>query len=564
MVYCGPPSASCGNCRAKKRRCDKASPACGQCVRKGQTCPGYNDLSVLRVRDETTRMIHRTKVINARRAASASSSRSGGSHPLSPSPFPESSSISTPSSEENFQDITFNSDDAFGSDTAVAEDNAAKSPYAVGTLLPSISAPPTTPATTLRALGMNYFLINYVIPKSAPCPGKLNYSLDLLNDPLEDTALVEIAIHAVGLASVASITNASSLMYKARLSYTEALTRVHAALSDSCKITKNSTLFAALILSMFETITCSNDASVEAYRHHIDGIANLLMLRGAEQFGSSIGSQIFAESFSHVIILQSHYGRSVSPRLRLLRRAMEEKFAQKAPSWFLSSVHIDVMDLMREVNPDEETPFLRDRWTTLLSQAVALDRKLEHLFTTLPAGWEFQTIHDPAYDPRIVWQGNYHVYSHAWVGKVWDAMRACRIILQEAIFCLLSREGQEWAPQQLAAGGARAGLLQESVSVSMELRDDILASVPYMLGFVQQDGTLGSPSLVPASGPSSAIWYLHLAGRLPFNTEEIRSWIVDRLRAVRSITGIQKAGYLAESVQGYSAVQSPGLPTNGF
>ncbi|KAJ6780441.1 hypothetical protein PWT90_10216 [Aphanocladium album] len=509
-------------------------------------------------------MIHRTKVINARRAASAASAHSNNSHLPCPSPSLSSTSIGTPTSDCNYQDFGFDFCNSSNSDCGSLEDNAPKSPYAVGPLFPSVSAPPAQPDTNLRALGMNYFLVNYVVPRSAPCPGKLNYSLDLLNDPLQDTVLVEVAIHAVGLAGVASMTNASSLMYKARLSYTEALTRVHAALSDPRKTKNNSTLFAALILSMFETITCSSDASVEAYRNHVDGIANLLMLRGAEQFDSAIGSQIFAEAFSHVIILQSHYGRSVSPRLRLLRRVMEEKFAQKAPSWFLSSVHIDVMDLMRAVNPDHETPFLRDEWTTLLSQAVQLDRRLEHLFTTLPKGWEFQTVHDPSCDPRIAWHGTYHVYSNAWVGKVWDAMRACRIILQEAIFCLLSREGQEWAPQQLAPGGANADLLQESVEVSMELRNDILASVPYMLGFVQQDGNIVLSSLVPASGPSSAIWYLHLAGRLPFNTEEMKNWIVDRLRAIRSITGIQKAGYLAESVRSYSAVQGPGLPTNGF
>lgn len=510
-------------------------------------------------------MIHRTKTLNARRAAASSASQLTAydipSHSVESSPDASSLDISSPSHET--RDFSWDFDSA--SDySASQDDDASSNSYAVGPLIPCVPVLPSPPSTSLRSLGMNFFLVNYVVAKEGPCPGKLNYSFELLNDPRQDTALVEIAIDAVGLAGVASLTNASSIMYKARLGYAEALTRVHAALSDPVKMKNNSTLFAALILSMFETITCSNDASLEAYRHHIDGMANLLMLRGAEQFDSEIGSQMFAEAFSHVIILQSNNGRSVSPRLRALRHVMEAKFATKAPSWFLSSVHIDVMDLMRIVNPDEETPFLRDEWTTLLSQAVALDRRLEKLTTTLPAGWEYETIHDPFSDPRIVYHGVYHVYSNAWVGKIWDAMRACRIILQEAIFCLLSREGQEWAPQQLAVGGASVDLLEESIRVSMELRDDILASVPHMLGYVQQ-GKLGSlPSVVPASGPSSVIWYLYLVGRLPFNTAEVRTWIVDRLRAVRSITGIQKAGYLADSVEGYSAVQSPGLPMNGF
>lgn len=80
MVYCGKPSANCASCRAKRRQvrvlsvstlrgckcvlllqCDRAIPTCSQCKRSGDSCPGYRGTSHFVFRNETNRVIARSK-----------------------------------------------------------------------------------------------------------------------------------------------------------------------------------------------------------------------------------------------------------------------------------------------------------------------------------------------------------------------------------------------------------------------------------------------------------------------------------------------------------------------
>jgi hypothetical protein len=337
----------------------------------------------------------------------------------------------------------------------------------------------------------------------------------------------------------------------------------------------DSTIFAVMVLGLFETITCSGNESLEAWRHHINGAAELLMHRGPAQFRTKQGLQIFGEAVSHVLTLCSRYGHPVPPRLRFLRVEMGGNVAYKAPSWVLSSAHIEVMDLYHRVDPDQKAPFLRDEWEKLLSHAAELDRRLEDLVAELPAHWRFKTVSDPGANPRIVYQSTYHIYYNTWVAKVWNGIRGCRIILNQAIYCLLLREGLTWAPHELSPnGGAYMGLWQRALDTTTEMRDGILASVPQMLGFVHHEpdtGTsyldcsgAGMPRLIPASGAYFLLWYLFLAGSLPVNTPETRGWVVARLRTIRSAMGIQKAGYLADVMETDPAFLSAALSTTDF
>ncbi|KAJ5962615.1 hypothetical protein N7501_007556 [Penicillium viridicatum] len=434
---------------------------------------------------------------------------------------------------------------------------------------------PTIPSQSLDELGINYFMANYVIKDSGPCPGVFNYTSNILAGPVGDAELARVAIRAVGLAGLASTTGANSIMRKARSSYAEAIERVNVALVDSRVARNDSAIFAVMVLGLFESITCSGDESLEAWKCHINGAASLLMLRGTSQFCTRQGLQIFGEAVSHVLTLCSRYDQPVPPRLRYLRVEMERNVNGKSPSWILSTAHIEVMNLYNQVQPEQETPFLAGEWETLLSHAAEISQRLENLFAELPVSWRFKTVSDPTANPRLVFQGKYHIYYNTWIAKVWDGMRACRIILNQVIYCLLLREGLTWAPHEFSDGGAYTSLLQRTSDTTTEMRDNILASVPQMLGSIQQEATTGASymdssstadptRLVPASGAYFVVWYLYLAGSLPVNTPETREWIVDRLRAIRSTTGIQKAAYLADMIEKDAGRLTAMLPTSDF
>lgn len=417
-------------------------------------------------------------------------------------------------------------------------------------------------------LGVSYFLANYVVEDSGACPGFLNYTWDVLNDSGGDRELVRAAIRATGLAGIAGRTGADNIMCKARASYAEAIRRVNSALGDPDMIRSDVTIFAVLVLGLFESVSCSNSENIDAWRHHINGAAHLLTLRGTAQFRTKQGLQLFGETLYHVLTLCYRYGHPIPPRLRSLWAEMRRSTIQRSPSPHIGIPHVQVMDLYHRVNPDQDAPFLREDWERLLADAVNLDQRLEDIIAKLPAPWLFKTVIDPTANPRIVYRGVYHIYGNVFMAKVWNGLRTSRIFLNQVIYCLLVREGLAWAPAKLSPdGGAYAGILRRVAETTTEMRDAILASVPQLLGCVHPD-TGGqkthvgnsSAGTAPVAGAYFLVWTLFLAACLPISTAETRAWVVDRLRAIRAVAGIRKATYLADMLETELAVLGTKLP----
>ncbi|PYI00181.1 hypothetical protein BO71DRAFT_393785 [Aspergillus ellipticus CBS 707.79] len=516
--------------------------------RSGQTCPGYPDASKLRVRDETTRVIDRAR--RAPRKTGASSR----------SPLSTQSAASTDSDDASVSTSTQD-----GGDETISDVDS----QALLMLLD-----PAAPAENLHDLGINYYLSNYVVANSGPCPGFLNYSWDIITDSGGDCEMVQVAIRAIGLAALASATGTEKLNLQARASYSQALRRLNTVLVDKTMANHDSTVFTILTLSLYETITCSDVGSLEAWKNHINGAINLLMQRGAAQFRTTQGQQIFGEAVAHLLTLCSRVNQPVPPKLRALRVEWQRTTEGTSPAWMLATTHIEVMELFHRVNPDKDTPFLQDEWETLLARGVELDQRIQILVKEIPAPWGFKTVHDPEADPRVVYRGVYHIYYNTWVGKIWDGIRACRIFANQAIYCLLLREGFTWAPEVLSEDGLYLDLLQRASDTTTQMRDDILASVPQMLGFVRQDEATGTwyldssspdiPHLAPANGGYFLLWHLFLAGTLWMNAPDVRLWAIDRLRAIRSATGIQKAGFLADALKFHPGLVSSLLLANEY
>ncbi|KAL2816473.1 hypothetical protein BJX63DRAFT_441558 [Aspergillus granulosus] len=71
MVYYGALSKGCEQCRRRKIKCDERKPSCLKCESSNRSCPGYRDLTAISFRDESARVIRKTR----QRGASASYGR---------------------------------------------------------------------------------------------------------------------------------------------------------------------------------------------------------------------------------------------------------------------------------------------------------------------------------------------------------------------------------------------------------------------------------------------------------------------------------------------------------
>ena len=129
-------------------------------------------------------------------------------------------------------------------------------------------------APTIDERATGFFVSNYVFETDRHPGNSAGYGID---DNLAN------CMKAVGLASLASAAHAPELIKEAKKRYLSAIQLTNAALGSSVDVKKDSTLLAIMLLSIFETVTSSDQRSLSAWSSHINGAAAVIKTRGPEQ-----------------------------------------------------------------------------------------------------------------------------------------------------------------------------------------------------------------------------------------------------------------------------------------
>ena len=101
------------------------------------------------------------------------------------------------------------------------------------------------------------------------------------------------SIKAVGIASMTRAPNGPSASPEARRQYLNAIQLTNAAIKSVELATRDSTLLAINVLTIFESITGFH-RTMDSWRDHINGASALLAMRGAKQFETDTGEFPFA------------------------------------------------------------------------------------------------------------------------------------------------------------------------------------------------------------------------------------------------------------------------------
>ncbi|KAE8356239.1 hypothetical protein BDV28DRAFT_121901 [Aspergillus coremiiformis] len=594
MVYCGRPSTSCNNCRAKRRRCDKALPGCGQCRRKGQQCPGYPDPASLIFRDESNQVIHKARARITKRVASREHTPGEAElpTPLAQDILNEDPLFAHCTSEmlgANLLQVQNTSPDGgnagamiLGNSTSlwsrVGNENTGDAEIEEekggGSEGRGIVPPPF--ALPLDMAGLNYFLTHHVVRKSAFAPGFLDYTVSILS--MENGhEILEGAILAVGYAGLAHNTRQIDLMYRARAMYTRTIKQMNRALADPRAARRDGTIVTVLILSLYEF----SESSLDGWERHIQGATSLLELRGKVQFGTPVGLQIFIDVFSHLLINCLRMGSPIPSSLRMLRAEAAKAISASDPYWVASSGLIEIMDIYRQISPGgfnfinssstarsgaTKTDLPIDELERHLSQALDIDHRLESRFSECSPEWQFTVVQNPGCDPTRVHGDVYHSYHDVSVSGIWNDMRTCRILANHAI-CYLLLRGAKSDPSWFFTGNYADQLQQVSRKI-IGLRDDVLASVPQLMSYFpfpaqkqSQPLSRGPPfdetttGIEQATHTGSAVgayfasWMLLLVGSMHSNSEETRQWIVTQLRRINLQSGLAQADFFAGCIE---------------
>ena len=137
------------------------------------------------------------------------------------------------------------------------------------------------------------------------------------------------------------------------------------------------------------------------------------------------------------------------------------------------------------------------------------------------------------------------LYSSATMAALWNQYRCMRILVLECLQKVSSRqrENTAWEPSPLDTGNSEA--IDRIPQEIENLIDDVCASVPYLLGEVDQEGNLRQPQQKKAIGGFMLLWPLRLIVLKGLGTTVQRNWMVKRLSYIRNVLGIYQATSLS-------------------
>lgn len=228
-----------------------------------------------------------------------------------------------------------------------------------------------------------------------------------------------------------------------------------------------------------------------------------------------------------------------------------EKF--KSP-WLASNPAIDVLNLYHSIDTTlRKNPLSFSDLKLWVLQAIETDKNLEACSEQPSGGWEFKVVEEATAETDIVSRRKYHVYYDVWVAKVWNGIRGCRIFANQ-INCGLLESPVAGLDSCHFVGRCKEDVLRQARNTLVNLRDDLLASVPQMMGYTQPHMAHGSfvstPSdrQVPSAGGLFLFWFLALAGSLRFNSSRTQAEIKAWLETIANSVGIQMANAFAMSL----------------
>ncbi|KAH8810895.1 hypothetical protein F5884DRAFT_668441 [Xylogone sp. PMI_703] len=530
MVYCGNPSKGCEACRKRKTRCDRATPSCGQCIRAQRVCPGYRDPLDLKFRDQSRAVINKAKSKRPLTKVSAAVVKRDPSATKSKSPFTND----------------------FGTQPALELVQVRRRFYEMCVPNPYFLLP------TLDQRSRDFFCTHYVL--QGPGLSSEFYhaaSLDMLMSGADKDEHLLYSIRAVGLAMFSNSVQEPRLLQEARKNYIRALHLTNRALALSSSAKTDSTLFAVIILSIFETLAGCSEDSLAAWTRHIEGAALLVGLRGPNQFATAPGRRLFFHVVSNLFISCIQRGVSFPPHIVELRNEVSKQVNTFNMGWEASTLVIDFANFRAAVRNKEVADV-----QTILDMGMQLETRFIDLFSDLPEHWNFTT-HVSNTDPVSIWDGYYHTYHDVWISQVWNSTRTCRIMLHEIIQAAL-RSGYEGTPQVFSPEEF-VSQMAESWRITIKLRDDLLASIPQQIdsNFNQDarsptsrsDKDRPTPHLRGMTG-YYVVWQLFVAGSLEQTSPKLRAWVVNRLRFVGDTMGVKQASVIADILENYKPIKA--------
>ncbi|KAK1774050.1 hypothetical protein QBC45DRAFT_426145 [Copromyces sp. CBS 386.78] len=330
----------------------------------------------------------------------------------------------------------------------------------------------------------------------------MDYLIPLMKtETISSAPHLQFAFNACALASLGNRVKSDGVDFAASAhgEYAKALRATQAALMDPVRCTSDSVLATVLLLGMFENITAKKLGEF-AWGSHIEGAIQLVKARGKKQLQTQTGLQLFIAVRTQQII---HALTSGSPPVMgvdwWLDNAVNDSYAAHCQRLNLqtSELRAEVTHIMTHgtgaagasssspSRPRSPSVSYEERTAKILSlmrRSQELDRAMVDWMASLPPHWRYRTlcwqnyVANTDYAHAEVFPGRVDVYTDVWIASMWNMGRVTRLILAS-----ITVRCAAWAcsPVDYRTTPEYA----HSARVCAEVISDVLASVPYHLGW---------------------------------------------------------------------------------
>ncbi|KAE8350133.1 hypothetical protein BDV28DRAFT_163188 [Aspergillus coremiiformis] len=542
MVFCGKPSKGCGECRARKIRCDQTRPTCSQCIKGNRVCPGYRDELSLMFRDESQQVVRKAKAgMTGRRSQKPPKIKSTrivsskGSNPQE----------TTASLFQRSGRIDFNSLYDLG-----------PSSQATAPLSPKLPPHPSYQFTNNEAvcffLRFNAWPGAYWVVDFSP----EHFSMPKVT--LSQQAM-KASLIAAGTAMLSRIRQNIPLQIRAEKEYGTALNLMYTAVMDEEEAKSNATLAAVLLLAIFEVITSRSPGNIEKWTSHIYGAAALLEVRGPEQLQDQHGLALFVQLRFQIITSCLQRGMRVPEslvdcsKIAMFLRTNVDGYGDRL---------IGTAARLSNLRSDINVGLLTDPHE-ILSAAYGIETELMAWIAALPPEYVYTTVDDPSASSISFntwgqgphpYNNRYHIYGDLWYCNTFNQYRCARIIVSEVILGCL---------RQISLNTPAAAISNDLKdhctrlrNTTHQLANEICFSVPYLFSV----GTIVSDSFdhLPVKQTYVAglilLWPLVLAAATESLNHPLRKWVISCFRLIGHGMGIDKALALIEVLESESSL----------
>ncbi|PGG99789.1 hypothetical protein AJ79_08411 [Helicocarpus griseus UAMH5409] len=530
MTY---PSRGCLTCKKRRVKCDESRPICDRCQKAKLTCDNVGDGRFIFL-NENEFVVGRRKRprgpnVNARLTSQAGDNQ-GGSTSISQAQRQFRSSGNAGLGVENRPS---------GAQSLIA---------------PSLKIP-------LGEQALNYYYRNYLemehsLPDIAHSHLKYVVASPCFAQP---QSILGLAVSAVSHATFGRAWKSHTSSTAGAAHYSKALFKTKLALQNFNDAVDDGTLLAIMILGFYENSV--TDKSTQASNHilpmwasrtfaHHDGALAVLKLRRQLSPGTTCGKNL--DKLVRRQLMRSLLLRNMCPPPWLedgaeygehdfileLDRSMVEvsKIRYRASALFADHPFI---------SPSDESKMTSFR--LLLTEAQLLENDLAAWANCLPMGSWYTThiVKNKGFENtrNSVFNSTVHIYSSVGYSGVWNRYRALRLAVNDIILKVLSAfNGLPDFDSPIN------GPLSENAKLTIQhLADDLCASVPYMLGLVELNGSVDHDDAIEIKAPASLktavkattatllCWPLAMAAMVIGIPESHRKYIKDCLLVVSEL-----------------------------